>query len=585
MLHIISGSSKFKEIPKVLKVASIILILASIFSSFYFRFYSVSSVLKDRPIDLEKYQRNLNDNSIRNVDLAEAKSSALKLLSLIRGRYELNGTIGSNFFRTANNIGSNQWDIIKYKFANKIVQNNSSFFLIFGGSSVTAGHDNHYNQSYPYIIKKRMAPILKALGIELVVHNIAQGANNCIPYVFCYESMGGHDFDVLGWEQSYNCGRDEPIFELTARYASWSANKGLVYFSASGAWSPSDCPESHDNPPFSSEDWTPDSAGIADWNPTVDDLNMEREMLDKFYEDKPSAQRFSSWVADKRQSFVHGFNVWEENRNCKTIDKKGANKEFCNGIDAVQGCTGMRFLTKEASVYGSVDGRGAGWHPPRAFHMLRGEAFAWLYTLPLLDSIYMVEKDMKSFSKEELQKLYSEKLEEIYPVFKTPKKCMNLHCDKRPICYTDFRPHYPKNLTLSELIVGNTSWVYDPEPPSAWSLQYGFLDSKPMFTAKGEASGEIHIRINIGSTDFLLLCGTVKDSLKHTIFYLDADVKDEDLANYIPSSNRVEWPHKRYLGGECKYMKTLPTGSHVISVRPNNTTQVTSGLSHVVMWP
>jgi hypothetical protein len=72
---------------------------------------------------------------------------------------------------------------------------------VFGGSSVTAGHDNYYNQSYPYIILARMSPILKALGIEMVVRNIAQGANNCIPYVFCYESMGGHDFDVLGWEQ------------------------------------------------------------------------------------------------------------------------------------------------------------------------------------------------------------------------------------------------------------------------------------------------------------------------------------------------------------------------------------------------
>lgn len=52
--------------------------------------------------------------------------------------------------------------------------------------------------------------------------------------------------------------------------------------------------------------------------------------------------------------------------------------------------------------YGSDDGKGAGWHPPRAFHMLRGEAFSWLYTLTLLDALYMVEEDLKKSSKKDL---------------------------------------------------------------------------------------------------------------------------------------------------------------------------------------
>jgi len=51
------------------------------------------------------------------------------------------------------------------------------------------------------IVKKRMENIFKSLGIEMQVHNIAQGANNCIPYTFCYESMGGLDPDFVGWEQ------------------------------------------------------------------------------------------------------------------------------------------------------------------------------------------------------------------------------------------------------------------------------------------------------------------------------------------------------------------------------------------------
>ena len=74
--------------------------------------------------------------------------------------------------------------------------------MIFGGSSVTAGHDNYFNQSYPMIFKKRMAPIFEALGIDLIVHNIAQGANSCTPYSLCYESMGGWDPDFVNWEVS-----------------------------------------------------------------------------------------------------------------------------------------------------------------------------------------------------------------------------------------------------------------------------------------------------------------------------------------------------------------------------------------------
>jgi len=43
-----------------------------------------------------------------------------------------------------------------------------------------------------------MIPIFNALGINLIVHNIAQGANTCNPYDLCYESMGGHDADFIG---------------------------------------------------------------------------------------------------------------------------------------------------------------------------------------------------------------------------------------------------------------------------------------------------------------------------------------------------------------------------------------------------
>jgi len=111
--------------------------------------------------------------------------------------------------------------------------------MIFGGSSVTAGHDNHYNQSYPEVFKRRITPIFNSMGIKLIVRNIAQGANNCAPYDYCYTSMGGDTADWVGWEQSFNCGREPQMFELVARIAGWV--KAVVYFAASGGAMPSDC--------------------------------------------------------------------------------------------------------------------------------------------------------------------------------------------------------------------------------------------------------------------------------------------------------------------------------------------------------
>jgi len=41
-------------------------------------------------------------------------------------------------------------------------------------------------------------------------------------------------------------------------------------------------------------------------------------------------------------------------------------------------------------------GKGANWHPSRAFHMLRGEAIAWIYSLILLETIEMVALDLQT---------------------------------------------------------------------------------------------------------------------------------------------------------------------------------------------
>jgi hypothetical protein len=225
----------------------------------------------------------------------ECKDAVTTVLDLIRYRYELDDGRGMKLFLTANNIGSVTWDVIKYKFARKIldsaVKGPQKFLMVFGGSSVTAGHDNYYNQSYPFVVERRLGPALKAVGVELVVHNIAQGANPCIPYSFCYETMGGADFDFLGWEQSYNCGGDDAVHEMTARMAYHSANKAVVYYSASGAWTSEKCPASNRPVPYASEAWSPRLENIPRWPASPGDINHEKEALFNFNNNRESANR------------------------------------------------------------------------------------------------------------------------------------------------------------------------------------------------------------------------------------------------------------------------------------------------------
>jgi hypothetical protein len=537
-------------------------------------------------------QRELVGILDKNVDLAVAKGLSQKLLSLIRNRYELHDTRGSQFFLTANNMKAATWDMMKYKFLMKILGEDKEFLLVFGGSSVTAGHDNYYHQAYPFILDNRISPIFKALGVEMHTHNIAQGANNCSPYQLCYESMGGADPDVVGWEQSYNCGRDDNIFELAARIAGYSKRKAIVYYSASGAWIPNKCDESKDKPPFSDEKWTPADAGLSEWVPGAAEVKKEKDLLTSYADAQLSAQRFANSYQQGGHDYsgvgAHGFNVWEGNPKCKSMKENGDVISHCNGIDAAGGCA-LRFMSKEASWFGKEDHSGANWHPTRAFHMLRGEAIAWLYTLALLDGIFELERDaaVSGATKEGLLKKYTEKFDTLHKPLPKPRKCQDYyHCQVRPMCFTDFLPHYPSDMSLKDVIVGKTKWKYEAEEFSDWSLQYGYKDSKPYWSAKGERQGEIYVKATVNTVDTVWVCGNIGDSLKYAVLYVDKNVPEDKLVNYTPSDARVKWTNRKYMNGECTALQKMPKGNHVITISTEGMAdEHIAGLSHVIMWP
>lgn len=64
-------------------------------------------------------------------------------------------------------IPSLSWDTQKYKFIQLLLEKKhgsaSPYVLGFSGSSVTAGHDNYLNESFPYVVERRLAPVFAAV--------------------------------------------------------------------------------------------------------------------------------------------------------------------------------------------------------------------------------------------------------------------------------------------------------------------------------------------------------------------------------------------------------------------------------------
>lgn len=136
-----------------------------------------------------------------------------------------------NFLQSAA-MTKTSWDVLKLKFEHRILKihnsgKNENFVISFMGSSVTAGHDSPFNQSFPILtgkllqhcpsystsecdddrvsIGKLMSPAFEPLGINIISRNAAMGNNPCMPYDICVRTFAGSDADIVHWEQSFNC--------------------------------------------------------------------------------------------------------------------------------------------------------------------------------------------------------------------------------------------------------------------------------------------------------------------------------------------------------------------------------------------
>ena len=171
------------------------------------------------------------------------------------------------------------------------------------------------------------------------------GANPCLPYNFCLESMGGLDPDFLSWEQGYNCGHSNPIYELVGHVAASSKNKALAHFVSSGSFTPK-CNASSSSPAHSDSEWLP-SADLTEWLPTIVDVADARNHLHRYFSSKggSAAQYTATWRWKGMGGY--GFNSWANNDECHFTDEAtGSEVKGCSGASAGDNCA-LKFFSAE----------------------------------------------------------------------------------------------------------------------------------------------------------------------------------------------------------------------------------------------
>lgn len=544
-----------------------------------------------------------NSDDVLSLDFVDAVKSLERTIHLITYRFSLRDKYRSQLFDVAANMNALAWDILKWKFALKIVGKSSherNFLMIFGGSSVTAGHDNYFHESYPEVFERRMKYAFDALKLKLIVRNIAQGSNDCYPYNLCYEAMGGDEPDWIGWEQSYNCGRDNGVFELIARVAAW--NKAIIYYSASGGFIPDTCLPSTDSIPYISEKWVPELVGIKGiGNVTLDQIRAKRDDLAEWYDDGNSIAKFVGALNKDEKSRevysgvgAHGFNWFGASKRKCYDDEK--NITGCSAIDVRGRCQsegGPNWMTLEAAKY-TATSHGKKWHPSAGMHLMRGEIIAYRYAYILLDAIYMVQRDMKQYGVDELRSNYRAKLQLLQPDigFLSPSYCDDI-CKFPPICYTDFEPNYNEEKKLNHILLESSCDTSDckrwnriqvkKDVPGLGNSQYGWLDRRPIYESSG-VNSTISFSLEVRNHSIAILCGyPIKESLKYASFYLDQNISLTKGEAYLPSNSMLKWNDRVYFNSECTKLMNLPKGRHVLTIKSDSQSRKSS-LSHVISF-
>lgn len=109
-----------------------------------------------------------------------------------------------NHFAKGLTITAKAQNIVIAKIVRAIAQE-GTFTMAYTGTSVTECGDNFWNASYAHWVETLLSPIAKSTKVNLVVRNVAEGANEVFPYDYCIETFAGADADIITWEQDMMC--------------------------------------------------------------------------------------------------------------------------------------------------------------------------------------------------------------------------------------------------------------------------------------------------------------------------------------------------------------------------------------------
>lgn len=522
----------------------------------------------------KKSKRNVTAAVMKNQDKAEetykfeqARTLSSKLRREIHEYWQVD-TFPE--FKKTMHIPRTQWETLTKKLQLQFLQPNKTknFIIAFGGSSVTAGHDNYLAESYPSLVRKQLTPIFALLGIKLVVQNVAIGNNPCYPYDICMDAHTSGNVDLISWEQSMNCGRDAEPVENFIRTSAQGNRRPIILLMTSGTpfWESSEC------------------NGVNSLPQPLTDVEKRES-------------RLPLDILSNRSRILWDFPFM-------TAGDGAVQENFLSYYGGVAPIIGQNLMElnkyKCKGPYGpdfgeKTLGKGKSWHPGVKGHKLRADSFSYFFTSILsnaLSEIMMFHRssrkkhnswidDGRKFVERHTWQPMRNPLRR--PLLCDPDICRS---QMKPTCMTMIQPQNNPALSLTNALtdrgkvpVGWTtqlSWLDVSGVEKATKEKRGYLDKKIILVSDDSTTSPLEFIIQPKSKDSVLwLCQVSRGFAKYpptmgelnTAAVVSIEPLEKDPKKKISATSKVLTMTKVRGENECFQSKEKFSGKSKLTIR------------------
>lgn len=519
------------------------------------------------------------DNYIKKLD--DAINITDNILNNIINRWQINQF--PNFLRSAA-MSQTSWEVLKLKYQEKILKSvmiekdinitsnisnkndiiNVKFLISLLGSSVTAGHDSPFNESFSELLGPIMEPAF-APFFKLEVKNGALGNNPCLPYDVCVRTFAGADADIVHWEQSFNCfGTDAKksyVFEQFIRQALTMPNKPVIAFSDSAMpnWKEDVCKEPAAKSPVTI---SPEEKRMLDYLRTGNAMKVVSE-LNKNEINRP----WSALLNLFKEYKTLGIQMWLHDHY---------ERYKCHGpYVATWGCCSRS------------------WHPSLLGHQLRAAHFAFFWLLIYKDALVELRKNGSEML---LKELHDAKKHIDHELKHIPTKAIfdPMGFSDNMQCYTTFQPLGDPSLDMFKIVIpsgegknGFKNIIFEeltsPEIIKKAKAS-GYLDFKHLLYGNID-SGVLSFNITVQKVGVAFLCqpcgnwGKLPNGFKYfweigTQIYLTKDIAaiPEGQFNFSPEkATNLKYTNRAPKDSQTicvDFEMQFPAGQHILTIVP-----------------